>query len=601
MARLKLLYDAHHRINDCVLLDANDACLAIYRFPADHIGKKISELGINLETDFPILQEVIDTNVPKGVDFYLEKQQKYCHAILYSPQKDEIISLFTDITETSLAYKALDHNERILRNIYENLPAGIELYDKDGFLIELNDKELEMFGLQNKEQALGINIFENPIMPEEMKEKLHNRENVNFSIDYHFSKLGSYYSSNKKGVVNLLTKATMLYDNQNNFTNYLLINIDRTETTVAYSQIQEFKDFFTLVGDYAKVGYAHFDALSRDGYALSSWYKNVGEINGTPLPQIIGIHSHFYPEDRADMIAFLGRVIRGEANRLSQDMRIMRPGGKITWTRVNVLVRDYRPQDGVIEMLCINYDITELKEIENKLTIAKEKAEESDRLKSAFLANMSHEIRTPLNAIVGFSNLLAQTDDKMEQKQYLEIVEQNNELLLQLISDILDLAKIEAGTFDIFIGKVDANRLCADIVQILQNKTQAGVELRFANHQSECYLSSDGKRLQQILMNFVNNAIKFTSAGTISVGYLVHGQTIEFYVSDTGIGISPDKQSGIFERFVKLNSFIPGTGLGLSICKSIVEQLGGHIGVTSTLGEGSRFWFTLPYSEGISE
>lgn len=598
-ARLKVLYDDQNQISNCLLLDANDTCLTIYGITAECIGKLISEVDMNLEKDFPLLQEVLNTNTPKGINFNLKKQQKYCHATLYTPQKDEIIALFTDMTEIFVAHKALDHSEQLLRNIYQNLPAGIELYDKDGYLIDLNDKELELFGLKHKEQCLGINIFDNPIMPKEMKEKLRKKENANFSIDYHFSKLNGYYNSEKKGVINLLTRMTVLYDKQNNFTNYLLINIDRTETTIAYNQIEEFKNFFTLVGDYAKVGYAHFDALTRDGYALSSWYKNVGEMDGTPLPQIIGIHSHFHPEDRAVMISFLDKVIRGETTSLRQDMRIIRPGGNITWTRVNVLVRNYRPQDNIIEMICINYDITELKEIENKLIQAKDKAEESDRLKSAFLANMSHEIRTPLNAIVGFSNLLAQTEDRSEQKQYLEIVEQNNELLLKLISDILDLSKIEAGTFEMTINRIDVNRLCTDIVQILQHKPQPGVKLIFENHQPESYFQSDPARIQQVLTNFINNAIKFTSSGSISVGYFLHEQTIEFYVSDTGIGISPEQQTKIFQRFIKLNSFVPGTGLGLSICKSIIEQLGGRIGVDSTPGEGSRFWFTLPLKANI--
>lgn len=594
-ARMKVLYDSQNKITDCLLLDANDACLSFYGLTTAHIGRKTSELSMNTDEMLSVLQDILTHNIPKGINYYLEKQQKYCHATLYSPQKDEIISLFTDMTETFIAHQALDRSEHILRNIYQNLPAGIELYDKDGYLIDINDKEIEIFGLPDKEQCLGINIFENPIMPDEMKIKLRKQENTSFSIDYDFSKLKNYYTSNKTGVINLLTKATMLYDSHGQFTNYLFINIDRTETTVAYNQIQEFKNFFTLVGDYAKVGYAHFNGLTRDGYALSSWYRNVGETDGTPLPQIIGIHSHFHPDDRAIMIDFLDKVVHGKATSLRKDMRILRPAGNTTWTRVNVLVRNYRPQEGLIEMLCINYDITELKEIEAKLIKAKEKAEESDRLKSAFLANMSHEIRTPLNAIVGFSNLLAETEDKSEQKQYLEIVEHNNELLLQLISDILDLSKIEAGTFEMSIGQIDVNRLCRDIVQILQHKTQPGVELRFESYEPECYINSDIVRLQQVITNFINNAIKFTSSGTISLGYLIHEHTIEFYVRDTGIGISTEQQVHIFRRFVKLNSFVPGTGLGLSICKSIIEQLGGHIGVNSIPGQGSRFWFILPY------
>lgn len=593
-ARIRVLYDETGKINDYLFLDANEACLKLHGEEMAKIGKKATEMHVDFQNYIQGFKQVLEGDKPLEKNYYLKGQQKYCHSLAYSPQKDEIVFLFSDMTEIFTAHKALDHSERILRNIYQNLPAGIELYDRDGYLIDLNDKELEIFGLKSKEEVLGINIFENPILPKEMKEKLRKRENANFSLSYEFSQLKGYYPSDRTDGLNLLTKITALYDSQNNFINYLLINIDRTEAIVAYNQIREFKDFFTLVGDYAKVGYAHFDAFTRDGYALSSWYRNVGENDGTPLPQIIGIHSHFHPEDRAVMLDFLSKVVRGEATSLRKDVRIQRENNRFSWTRVNVLVRNYKPEEGFIEMICINYDITELKDIETKLIKAKEKAEESDHLKSAFLANMSHEIRTPLNAIVGFSSILAETENKEEKLQYLEIVEKNNELLLQLISDILDLSKIEAGTFDMSIGKVDVNQLCNDIIQILKPKNPQNVELLFIPELTECCITTDKNRLQQVIINFINNAQKFTSLGSITLGYKIQDQEIKFYVRDTGIGIQPKKQQEIFQRFVKLNTFVHGTGLGLSICKSIVDQLGGQIGVESEVGRGSCFWFTLP-------
>ena len=226
---------------------------------------------------------------------------------------------------------------------------------------------------------------------------------------------------------------------------------------------------------------------------------------------------------------------------------------------------------------------------------SKEKAEKSDNLKSAFLANMSHEIRTPLNAIVGFSSMMAETEDVEEKKQYMAIVEENNDLLLQLISDILDLSKIEAGTFDFVEKELDANLLCEDIVRAMQMKAKPGVEVIFDRHLPECRMVSDRNRLNQVISNFVNNAIKFTTTGSIRVGYdRIDENHLRFYVADTGIGIEPERQEEIFDRFVKLNTFVHGTGLGLSISKSIVEQLGGTIGVDSEVGKGSCFWFVLP-------
>ena len=248
-----------------------------------------------------------------------------------------------------------------------------------------------------------------------------------------------------------------------------------------------------------------------------------------------------------------------------------------------------------MELIGVNYYITALKETEAKLIEAKEKAEESDRLKSAFLANMSHEIRTPLNAIVGFSSLMVDTEDMEERRQYMDIVEENNDLLLQLISDILDLSKIEAVTFDFTEREVDVNLLCEDIVLAMRMKARPNVEILFDRHLPECRIMSDRNRLHQVISNFVNNALKFTEEGNIRVGYdQLDEAHLRFYVADTGIGIEPEMQNEIFERFVKLNSFVHGTGLGLSICRSIVEQLGGEIGVDSEPEKGSCFWFTLP-------
>ena len=511
-----------------------------------------------------------------------------------------IISICIELRKSELQAKedrlALDNSEKILRNIYKNLPAGVELYDKDGYLVDINDKELEIFGLSDKNEALGVNLFDNPNIPLEVKERLRAKEDVNFSINYDFSKINQYVDSRRNGIINLTTKVTALYDSQNRFINYLFINIDTTETTNAYTKIQEFENLFLLIGDYAKVGFAHFNVLTRDGYAQDTWYRNLGEKEGIPMPQVIGVYAHVVPEDQAVLKNFVGEVKTGKATSLRKEVRVCRENGKYTWTSINVMVRDYRPQDGIIEMLCINYDITPLKETEQKLIIARDKAEELDRLKSAFLANMSHEIRTPLNAIVGFSSLLAETDSRSERQEYIKIVQENNELLLQLISDILDLSKIEAGTFNFVYTNVDVNETCAEIIKSMSMKVSKGVELIFEEPLPECYLYTDKNRFTQVISNFINNALKFTQQGCITLGYeQVSHQKIKFYVRDTGMGIPEEKQKSIFERFVKLNTFVQGTGLGLSICKSIVSQMGGEIGVDSTEGIGSCFWFTHPY------
>lgn len=238
--------------------------------------------------------------------------------------------------------------------------------------------------------------------------------------------------------------------------------------------------------------------------------------------------------------------------------------------------------------------IDKQKEDEIELRKAKDKAEESDRLKSAFLANMSHEIRTPLNAIVGFSNLLTIAENEEERDEYINIISSNNELLLQLINDILDVAKIEAGTLEFIDSEIDINALLSDIEQSSRLKAPEGVQVSFVEKLPYCIIMSDKNRLAQVMTNFINNAIKFTKEGSIRFGYEHKDDKLLFYVKDTGCGIEPEKKDLVFNRFVKLNSFAQGTGLGLAICQMIIKKLGGEIGVESELGTGSTFWFTLP-------
>ena len=500
-----------------------------------------------------------------------------------------------DAPDMASAYQALQHSERLLYNIFKHLPIGIELYNMDGVLIDLNDKELEMFHVEKKEDILGINIFENPIFPKEMKERLKKNEDADFTFRYDFSKVGSYYqNSQKEGKIDLVTKVTTLYDNEHQPINYLLINADKTETTVAYNKIQEFEEFFELVGDYAKVGYAHFNVLTGHGYAQKSWYDNVGEEDETPLSEIFSAYRHFHPDDRALLIQFLDDVRKGLTVKLSKEMRIGREDGTCTWTYVHLLVRKYVPQDQIIEIISINYDITELKRTEEMLVKARDKAEASDRLKSAFLANMSHEIRTPLNAIIGFSSLLASTEDAAEKELYNSLIGHNNKLLLNLINDVIDLSKIESGYLELHPDWVNLTELLDESVAEYIHQVPSGVELltNYPAHDSLAEL--DRLRIKQILNNFLSNALKNTTTGRVEAFYEVDHQFVRIGVKDTGRGIPQNMLEKIFERFEKLDSFAQGAGLGLSICKLIVEKMNGRVLVDSQLGIGTTFVIELP-------
>ena len=249
-------------------------------------------------------------------------------------------------------------------------------------------------------------------------------------------------------------------------------------------------------------------------------------------------------------------------------------------------------------MVLTVHDITQLKETEKQLTLAKEKAENADLSKSAFLANMSHEIRTPLNAITGFAEILASANTEEEKAQYQEIIKMNADLLLQLVNDILDMSKIEAGTLEFVYTKVDINLLLSDLRQLFQMRVNdAGKNIRIIAEPSlpSCSIETDRNRVAQVLSNFTTNAIKFTQEGTISIGYEARDTELYFYVTDSGAGIPADKLPEVFGRFVKLNKDKKGTGLGLSISKTIVNKLEGQIGADSVEGKGSTFWFTIPY------
>ena len=487
--------------------------------------------------------------------------------------------------------KMIDHNEMIFRKLYVNLPVGVELYDRDGYLIDLNAKDMEIFGIRSKKDVLGVNIFSNPILPKDVIKKLKENKSVNFRLNYSFKKVDDYYNTSKVGELDIVTKASILYDQRGEPSSYLLINLDNTEKMIAYNRISEFENVFTLVSVYAKVGYALYDLYTFEGYAIKQWYENMGEKDGTPLSQIIGIYSYIHPNDVGYINSFFEEVKQGKAHHFCREVRV-KSGDGWKWICANITRNPQSVDPNKPEMICINYDITELKDSQLK----RERAEELDRLKSAFLANMSHEIRTPLNAIVGFSQLLAETDDPEERHEFVEIIDSNNRMLLQLISDILDLAKIESGTMDFKFADMSVKEVINEIVTSFRIKMPDNVALIAPEDSPECQIYSDRMRLTQVISNFLNNAIKYTSEGCITLAYEIIGDEIKFSVTDTGDGMSQEIQAHIFDRFYKGNTFKQGTGLGLSICETIVNRLGGRIGVNSELGKGSTFWFTHPYS-----
>ncbi|MGL4851917.1 MAG: ATP-binding protein [Phocaeicola sp.] len=365
------------------------------------------------------------------------------------------------------AVQGYDKIQSVLNHIYKDIPVGIELYDARGILIDINPIELKHFGIRDKRNILGISIFDNPILPDYVKQMLREGKNFEVMLDYDFKKIGNYFN-----------------------------------TDLANS-----------------------------------------------------------PEKCFNVIASV--------------------------------VRDANDTISCYQLFVM--DITHMRKMQKELYEAKQKAEESNRLKSLFLANMSHEIRTPLNAIVGFSDLLHLSDAREEQEEFKNIIKENSELLLKIVNDILDLSKIEAGVLDTSTELFDLVGLMDEVSQIIRMSfNKPTIQFVINRSQNHYFIHADRQRITQVLVNFLSNAFKNTVSGRITMGYESTQTGVRVYVQDTGIGIPKEKHPLIFQRFEKLNSFVQGTGLGLTICKAISDALGGEIGLESEVGLGSLFWLSFP-------
>lgn len=347
------------------------------------------------------------------------------------------------------------------------------------------------------------------------------------------------------------------------------------------------------------------DMITCESEQILAHMNFTKEEGSTPQAHIIKASEYFrkmHPEDLERMQQVHKKLISGKLQHAKEEFRIITEveGRKfIDWLETNAIVDQYDEQGSPISLVGSLLLITERKRQEKALIAAREKALESERLKSAFLANMSHEIRTPLNAIVGFSSLLTATEDEQEREEFISIIENNNQLLLQLVSDILDLSKIEANTLEFNYRDVDLNGLAKDVESTVRRRLKPNVVLEFIPGAAQCHVQTEKNRLSQVLINLLVNATKFTQTGSITFGYEIRGKELYFYVKDTGMGISQEDQNKIFERFTKVDTFTQGTGLGLSICKNIIEKMKGRIGVESEgKGKGSTFWFTVPYQPG---
>lgn len=493
---------------------------------------------------------------------------------------------------------------RSYSSLVENMPvlyARVELiFDPGARIIDYVYREVnptfEKYILP-KEKILGkkyseLNPDYSPELPDRYSELNDNRQ---ITFQYYLEKTKTHLT-----VISIHSKTKGCVD---------VFGVDNTELVLTQQMLKSTNHKLSAALDAADMTPWKWDLqtgllscnVSHDLYVTEEEVTHDGNLIIVPTSACF---AKICDEDRERVRDAFERLANGETQKMREEYRVGRqwlPSPQQNeWVEVRAAVDERDANGKPLSLIGTSMTVTQRKEMEEALVQAKVKAEEANTLKSSFLANISHEIRTPLNAIVGFSSLLVSAERGIseEKQEYINIIENNNTLLLQLISDVLDLSKIEAGTMEFDYAPVDVHGLFIELEDTfrLRNK-KSGIRICYRHRTTECVVKADRNRLVQVMMNLMNNAVKFTGEGSIEFGFDVREDGfLHFYVTDTGCGIPEERLEDIFGNFVKLNSFVQGTGLGLTICRAIVEKMGGKIGAVSRLGQGSTFWFTLPYT-----
>lgn len=532
------------------------------------------------------LQKVIATG--KGSTAHHELDVNGAHHYyenrIFPLDEEYVLIMCRDISERVVTQKNLEVFKRVLDKVSDSILAA----STDGTLVYANKQFIEEYGVKGE---LGVQkVYDLPVSlhtKEIFEKRVQEIRDNGGSMGYHarYTRVGEV----KERVHQVST--FIMEDGQEEIVWFFTQDI--TDVIKNRDELRELN--YLLDAILNNIPVYMFVKDPEDDFRYLYWNKALANHSKILASRALGrTDFEIFPE-------------RSDAEKFHQDdLELMRTGERLEMqetyvtaageTRIVQTLKTHIPLVGRVPLIIgISWDITNVQNIEQELIQARIKAEQSDRLKSAFLANMSHEIRTPLNAIVGFSRLMTTTDNREDEKLYSEIINQNSDVLLQLINDILDLSKIEAGTFEYIKQPMDLGEMCRNVYEIHKGRVQEGVTLTLDNENDSLMINEDKNRILQLITNLITNAIKFTYEGEIHFGFKLKKDYIDFYVKDTGIGISEEKLSHIFGRFVKLNSFVQGTGLGLAICQMIVEKMGGAITVESELHEGSTFRFTIPY------
>lgn len=512
---------------------------------------------------------------------------------------DYVILTVHDISEERALESSLKHSNEKFLCFFDNVTVGCAICDKEGTLIEVNDAYVDYMGLESKGDAVNqLNIYTNPCINPEFKEMMKSGIPVSGEVKYDYELINQVYvKSRHKDVHYFRFIVNYLRDAAGNVENILIIWVENTLIHKTLRQNKSFREMISAASSASNIGFSSINLLKNEQLVTPEYLKNLGVSSEIDLNTIFS-HMKYVDTDTSRQQEFMEYVEKARHEKvkpLERNIHLI-VNGEPRWIKQFLIQQTFDPDNGNIVLLGVNVDINEQKKTEEALREAKEKAESSDKLKSAFVANMSHEIRTPLNAIVGFANLLVTSEDREDFDSFKQIIEQNSNQLLQLIGDILDLSKIESDTLDFVWSNVNVNAMMYELEKIFQMRNAANpdVVIKCVASVGDCMIRTDRQRLIQVVSNLMTNAIKFTTQGSIIMGYEKRKEEIYFYVTDTGCGIPEENQSQVFERFVQLDSFKQGTGLGLPICSSIIRAMGGKIGVKSKPGGGSTFWFILP-------
>ena len=513
-------------------------------------------------------------------------ERHYYENRIFPLDEEYVLIMCRDITEQVATQRQLEVFKSVLDKVSDSILAVAE----DGTLVYANKQFIEEYGVT---QELGTQkIYDLRVSmtdKEAWEQKLQDIRDNDGSFAYRAAYVRQGETKERVHQVSTF----LIRENNQELTWFFTQDI--TDVIKKRDELRELN--LLLDGILNNIPVYLFVKDPEDDLRYLYWNKAFADHSGIPASKAIG-HTDYeiFP-------------VHGDAEKFRKDdLELLQTHKRVDMqetylsangeARIVQTLKALVPMEGRKPLLIgISWDITNLQNIEQELIKARIKAEQSDRLKSAFLANMSHEIRTPLNAIVGFSQLLPSAETAEEKKLYSGIINQNSDILLQLINDILDLSKIEAGTLEYIKRPMNLGEVCRTIYTVHKERVKEEVTLVLDNEEEDLLMEGDQNRIMQVITNFLTNASKFTYEGEIRFGFERMDKAIRVYVKDTGIGIEPEKVNHIFERFVKLNSFAQGTGLGLSICQMIIEKIGGEIGVTSELGKGSTFYFTIPYEE----